>query len=147
MIFEPQVVMNPSGTPTHREVVIQSDLGAVRQLQTDIEDLLLANQYGEMEIFGIKMATEEALVNAVKHGNQLDPDKSVVVEYIISPTLFQIKITDEGPGFDPEDVPDPTAPENLERPCGRGLLLMRSFMNEVQFHGRGNSITMTKSKG
>lgn len=147
MIFEPQVVMNPSGSPTRREVVIPSDLAAVRQLQTDIEELLQTCQYGEMEIFGIKMATEEALVNAVKHGNQLDPNKNVTVLYVISPTHFEIKISDEGPGFDPEDVPDPTAPENLERPCGRGLLLMRSFMTEVQFHGRGNSITMSKSKG
>jgi serine/threonine-protein kinase RsbW len=146
MIFEPQVVMTPSGAANNREVVIPSDLSAVRQLQTEIEDTLTACQYGEMEIFGIKMAIEEALVNAVKHGNQLDPNKNVTVVYTITPNLFQINITDEGPGFDPADVPDPTAPENLERPCGRGLLLMRSFMNDVQFHGRGNSITMVKSK-
>ena len=57
---------------------------------------------------------------------------------------FEVSITDEGQGFDPGDVPDPTAVENIERPCGRGLMLMRYYMSEVVFHGRGNSVTMAK---
>ena len=147
MISEKQVAMSAPNSAIHREIVIPSDLAAVSQLQNDIEEQLHICQYGEMEIFGIKMAMEEALVNAVKHGNQLDPKKFVAVVYHIRLERFEVKITDEGPGFDPEDVPDPTAPENLERPCGRGLLLMRSFMTELQFHGRGNSITMVKIRG
>jgi serine/threonine-protein kinase RsbW len=55
-----------------------------------------------------------------------------------------VRITDEGPGFDPADVPDPTAVENLERPCGRGLMLMRHYMNEVAYSERGNTVTMSK---
>ena len=64
--------------------------------------------------------------------------------YHVTPERFEIRITDEGPGFNPEDVPDPTAIENLERPCGRGLLLMRGFMTEVEYQGRGNVVSMAK---
>jgi serine/threonine-protein kinase RsbW len=74
----------------------------------------------------------------------LDPDKRVHVAYTVTPERFDIRITDEGPGFSPEDVPDPTLPENLERCCGRGLLLIRKFMTEVNYHGCGNVITMSK---
>ncbi len=138
--------MNSSASPIIREIEIPSDLSAVRTLQNEIEEHLLTCRYGEFDIFGIKMALEEALVNAIKHGNQLDPEKKVKVCFSISAHYFEISIMDEGPGFDPEDVPDPTAPENLERPCGRGLLLMRSFMNQVDFIGKGNAIRMCKHR-
>ena len=105
------------------DLTIPSDLGEARTLQTRIE---------------------EALVNAIKHGNQLDPDKYVEVSFQVTCERFDIRIVDEGPGFNPEDVPDPTAIENIERPCGRGLLLIRGFMDEVKYHGRGNIVTMIK---
>ena len=57
---------------------------------------------------------------------------------------FEVRITDEGPGFDPSDVPDPTDVENLERPCGRGLMLMRHYMTDVHYNARGNSVSMRK---
>jgi serine/threonine-protein kinase RsbW len=128
---------------SRREQVIPSDLDEARRVQTEIESALLGH-FSEAEIFGIKLAVEEALVNAVKHGNQMDPDKSVHVSYLVQPGIFEITIGDEGPGFDPADVPDPTAPENLERPCGRGLLLMRHYMNEVRFNASGNEVHMSK---
>ncbi len=126
------------------EVSIASDLAEARRVQNLIEEALQACGYSEHDIFSIKLALEEALVNAIKHGNQMDPDKQVVVAYTITANRFDIRITDEGQGFNPEDVPDPTAPENLERPCGRGLLLIRGFMTEVQYHGNGNSVSMCK---
>jgi serine/threonine-protein kinase RsbW len=126
------------------ERVIQSDLGEARRIQDEIEDALQAARYGDRDIFSIKLALEEALVNAIKHGNQMDPDKRVHVAYAVTPERFDIRITDEGPGFNPEDVPDPTLPENLERCCGRGLLLIRKFMTEVSYHGCGNVVTMSK---
>jgi serine/threonine-protein kinase RsbW len=109
-----------------------------------IEEALQASAYTEHDIFAIKLALEEALVNAIKHGNQMDPDKRVYVVYNVTSERFDIRITDEGIGFNPADVPDPTDPDNLERPCGRGLLLMRGFMTEVEYHGRGNVVTMAK---
>jgi len=126
------------------ELTITSDLSEARRVQEQIEEALQAAGYTEHETFAIKLALEEALVNAIKHGNQMDPDKRVYVVFNVTPERFDIRITDEGGGFNPEDVPDPTAIENLERPCGRGLLLMRGFMTDVQYHGRGNVVTMVK---
>src|SRR5262245_56667835 len=116
--------MRDAGQTVSREVVFASDTGEARRIQDEIERLLQAHQFGEREIFGIKLALEEALVNAIKHGNRLDQTKKVSVTYTVNTERFDIVIGDEGKGFDPEDVPDPVAVENLERPCGRGLLLM-----------------------
>ena len=126
------------------ELTITSDLAEARRVQELIEEALTASAYTEHDVFAIKLALEEALVNAIKHGNQMDPDKQVSVVYHVTPVRFDIHITDEGSGFNPEDVPDPTAPENLERPCGRGLLLMRHYMTEVTFHPPGNRLSMSK---
>ena len=127
------------------ELVIASDLAEARHVQSAIEQALqAAGHFGEHEIFAIKLALEEALVNAIKHGNQLDRAKMVRVAFRVARDRFDVQITDEGVGFDPSDVPDPTAPENLERPCGRGLLLMRHYMSEVYYADRGRSVRMSK---
>ena len=133
-----------SAEPVSTDVTIPSDLGEAHALQARIEDALRARGYDERDLFAIKLALEEALVNAIKHGNQLDPDKSVHVHYRIAPDRFDVRITDEGPGFNPADVPDPTLEETIERPCGRGLLLIRGFMSSVEYHGSGNVVTMSK---
>jgi serine/threonine-protein kinase RsbW len=130
--------------PRPIELTIASDLAEARRVQEEIENALQASAYTEHDIFAIKLALEEALVNAIKHGNQMDPNKQVFIIYKITPERFDIRITDQGTGFNPEDVPDPTAIENIERPCGRGLLLMRGFMTEVEYHGKGNVVSMSK---
>jgi serine/threonine-protein kinase RsbW len=134
------------GQASSVDVQIPSDTSEARRLQEEIEARLRAHQFGEKEVFGIRLALEEALVNAIKHGNQLDRDKKVHIRYQVGPERFEIHITDEGTGFDPEDVPDPTAVENLERPCGRGLMLMRHYMSEVAYNARGNSVSMCKDR-
>jgi serine/threonine-protein kinase RsbW len=121
-----------------------SDLGEVRLLQDRLDAALTTAGWTEHEQFAIRLAVEEAAVNAVKHGNQYDPDKRVRIGYTITSRRFDIRIEDEGPGFNPADVPDPTEEINIERPCGRGLLLINGFMDEVKYHGRGNVVTMTK---
>lgn len=131
--------------PEHPVAVeISSDPAEARKIQEEIERQLQATLFSEKEIFSIKLALEEALVNAIKHGNQFDRAKKVRIAYKVDKDRFDIKISDEGCGFDPADVPDPTAIENLERPCGRGLMLMRYYMTEVQFSCGGNSVSMTK---
>ena len=130
--------------PTAAEIVIPSDLAEARRVQDEIEQALQSARYGDRDIFSIKLALEEALVNAIKHGNQMDPDKRVSVWYSVTPDRFDVRITDEGPGFDPADVPDPTLPENIERFCGRGLLLIRNFMSAVEYQGKGNVVVMSK---
>jgi serine/threonine-protein kinase RsbW len=127
-----------------RETVFPSDAAEARRVQDEIDQLLTAQHFEDRDVFGIRLALEEALVNAVKHGNQLDRNKHVRVEYRVVDDLFEVTIEDEGPGFNPEDVPDPIAFENLERPCGRGLLLMRHYMTDVVFHPPGNKVTMSK---
>lgn len=123
---------------------IPSDPAEVRRVQEEIEASLRSFNFTDHEVFGIRLALEEALVNAVKHGNQMDRNKKVRITYSICPERFDIYIADEGCGFDPEDVPDPTAVENLERPCGRGLMLMRHYMSEVHYCKVGNTVTMSK---
>ncbi|MBI2807225.1 MAG: ATP-binding protein [Planctomycetes bacterium] len=126
------------------EFVIPSDLNEARNLQDIIETQLRQCAFEDREIFGIRLALEEAIVNAIKHGNQMDQGKKVQVRFCIQPHRFDIDIADEGPGYDPEDLPDPLADENLERPCGRGIFLMRHYMTEVIVHPPGNLLTMSK---
>jgi len=126
------------------DLLIPSDTVEARRVQEQIEHLLKANQFGERDIFGIRLAVEEALVNAIKHGNQMDSSRKVRIAFQVSQEKFEVIIADEGEGFDPIDVPDPTAPENLERPCGRGIMLMRHYMTSVAFSERGNAVSMTK---
>ena len=127
------------------DVTIPSDPAEARRIQDDIERLLQSHHVSERDVFSIKLALEEALVNAIKHGNQMDRAKKVRIVYQLNADRFDIHVSDEGPGFDPGDVPDPTAFENLERPCGRGLMLMRHYMTEVAFNERGNSVIMSKA--
>jgi serine/threonine-protein kinase RsbW len=139
------VERTPGTTPDDgRSVVIPSDPAEARRVQDDIEADLKRHAFEDREIFSIRLALEEALVNAIKHGNQFDRNKRVHINYRVSHERFDIRITDEGPGFDPTDVPDPMADENLERPCGRGLLLMKHYMTEVVFHPPGNLLFMCK---
>jgi serine/threonine-protein kinase RsbW len=113
---------------------------------TRLVDALAPHGYAERDLFGIRLALEEALVNSIKHGHRNDNSKTVAVRYKISEAEFLIEIEDEGPGFDPEGIPDPLAPENLERPGGRGVFLMRHYMTWVSYNERGNCVTMCKRR-
>jgi serine/threonine-protein kinase RsbW len=99
--------------------------------------------YDESARFAVRLALEEALTNAVRHGSGNQPDKRIEFIYRVDDSTVRIDIIDEGPGFDPDSVPDPTAEENLEIPAGRGLVLMRAFMTDVEFPPPGNRVTMT----
>jgi serine/threonine-protein kinase RsbW len=136
--------MGDVGQHETKTLVIASDPAEARRVQDEIEAALRLHQYGNHEIFSIKLALEEALVNAIKHGNQMDRSKHVHIAYRVTPQRFDVTISDQGPGFDPLDVPDPTSVENLERPCGRGLMLMRHYMTEVLYNQCGNLVSMTK---
>jgi serine/threonine-protein kinase RsbW len=107
---------------------------------------LAGAQWSEHEIFGIHLAVEEALVNAIRHGNGLDPSKMVSARFRLSRDRLEVEITDEGNGFNPAKLPDPTDSENIEAPCGRGVLLMRNFMNRVEYNDRGNRVIMEKRR-
>ena len=127
-------------------VTIPSDTSAGQAVQERIVARLEELEYSSRDVFGVRLALEEALVNAIKHGNRMDPDKTVRVECAISTEFVRVVIEDQGPGFDPGDVPDPTMEENLERPCGRGIMLMRAFMSTVEYQGRGNVLVLEKRR-
>jgi len=97
--------------------------------------------------FAVRAALEEALINAIEHGNGNDPAKTVTVEYVVSRALIVIEIEDYGEGFDPGAVPDSTRRQNMDIPCGRGILLMRAFMSEVDFYAPGNRVRMAFRRG
>jgi serine/threonine-protein kinase RsbW len=95
---------------------------------------------------GISMAVREAMINAVMHGNGYSPDKRVKLSFEQSAGNLVITIKDEGAGMNPEDVADPLAPENLMKQSGRGIFLMRAFMDDVKFRKLepGTEITLIK---
>jgi serine/threonine-protein kinase RsbW len=114
-----------------------------------LEDVALAmagRGYSLRDRSGVRLALEEAIVNALRHGNGYDPSKCVRVRYQVAAEGVLAEVQDEGPGFDPAAVPDPTPPEHLDRACGRGLQLMRQFMTAVRFGGRGNRVFLYKRR-
>ena len=95
------------------------------------------------EIYGnILLSLSEAINNAIIHGNKLDRDKKVTVSYRISGEAIELKVCDEGKGFDPEKIPDPTLPENLEKETGRGIFIIKNLSDKVEFKNNGSTIVM-----
>jgi len=141
--------MRSSGNPLwiwqhHR--ILPSILSEAGQLLAEITGELHHRGWSERDVFAIQLAVEEALVNAIKHGNRNDPAKTVTVTCWLSQDLFRIEIEDQGEGFDPDAVPDPTSPERLEEPTGRGIMLMRTFMSKVAYNSKGNGAVLEKRR-
>lgn len=105
--------------------------------------------FEDEEIDRIAMAVREAAVNAVLHGNAYDPGKKVRIEFEANPRALVIRIRDEGAGMDEAQIPDPLSPENLLKTSGRGIFLMRAFMDEVRIRNAqpGTEITLIKHVG
>lgn len=98
------------------------------------------------DIYGVHLALEEALVNAVRHGNRSDPTKQVDFRCYLADDRLRVEIEDEGAGFNPATLPDPTDEAFLDRPNGRGVLLIRTFMTRVDYQDRGNRVVMEKDR-
>ena len=132
--------------PEGFEVTIPSDTAEGRKVQDRIVSLLEQNAFSMRDVFAVRLALEEALVNAIKHGNRMDPDKVVKVECWMLGEKVRIEIEDQGAGFDVNNVPDPTAEENLDKPGGRGIMLMKSFMSCVEYNNTGNRVVLEKER-
>jgi serine/threonine-protein kinase RsbW len=91
----------------------------------------------------ILVSVMEAVNNAIIHGNKSDEKKFVDIEIMLENSSMSVTVEDQGPGFKPADVPDPTEPENIEKVNGRGVYLMRRLADEIKFNKKGNSVTMT----
>ena len=113
-------------------------------LVDELIDAMNDRQWPSEELFRVQLAYEEAIVNAISHGNQNDPDKTVQVEMVCGDQRVWIRITDQGSGFDPESLPDPRQDDLLESLGGRGVLLIHEIMSEVRYNEPGNQITMIK---
>ncbi|MBB6609581.1 ATP-binding protein [Pontibacter sp. Tf4] len=97
----------------------------------------------EDDIYGnIMVAVTESVNNAIRHGNKFDKDKNVYLTLQVEDNQLLFEVEDEGPGFDYENLPDPTAPENLENPGGRGIFLMRNLCDEVNFFDQGKKVQL-----
>lgn len=97
----------------------------------------------EDDIYGnIMVAVTESVNNAIRHGNKFDKDKNVYLTLQVEDNKLLFEVEDEGPGFDYENLPDPTAPENLESPGGRGIFLMRNLCDEVSFDNNGKKVRL-----
>ncbi|MGV3538612.1 MAG: ATP-binding protein [Rufibacter sp.] len=98
----------------------------------------------EDDIYGnIMVAVTESVNNAIRHGNKFDKDKNVYLSLFVEPNQLRFEVEDEGNGFDPNSLSDPTAPENLENPGGRGIFLMRNLCDEVEFSNDGRTVSLT----
>jgi serine/threonine-protein kinase RsbW len=128
------------------ELAVPNDLRSAKQPEGRILQELDRHGYEPDATFAVKLALEEAITNAVKHGNRNDPTKQIVVRFHIDPDRVIIMVRDDGPGFRPAHVPDPTAEENLERPNGRGIMLMHSYMTRVCYNERGNEVWLFKRR-
>ncbi len=110
-------------------------------------EILSSAGFGEDDRYWLTIAVREAITNAVKHGNKMDPGKLVDVEFCITEEELQVTVRDRGEGFNSASVPDPRLPENLLRDKGRGIYYIRTFMDRTDYDivpGRGTTVTMVK---
>ena len=131
-------------TTVHEKAVLK---GIISELRAVCAKILGAGKnmgYSDDDLFAVHLAMEEAIVNAVKHGNKQDINKNVSIEYDVSPEKIDISVTDEGRGFDSNHLADPRLNENIYKMGGRGVLLIKSYMDEVEYGKTGNTVRMVK---
>ena len=137
---------DPDNEATFHVCVIKSDQRETEIPKRAVGKELRRFRFGKSATFSIKLALEEALTNAVKHGNRNDPSKSITVRYAVNKEKAVIIVGDEGNGFPSSKVPDPTTPERLPLPRGRGIMLIRAYMDEVRYRDSGREIYFVKRR-
>ena len=131
------------------ELVLPSRIEAINDAASAAAQFVKRAGMGDDAAYGVDMAVREAVTNAVLHGNRQDEAKLVEVRFKSSPSMIEITVRDQGTGFDLARVPDPTDPQNLLKTNGRGILFMRTFMDEVEWshHPEGGTVVrMTKER-
>jgi serine/threonine-protein kinase RsbW len=137
-----------TGQASRISYTLDSSLDSVNKVEETAEQMAKKAGIEEDEIFRITMAVREAAVNAVLHGNSYDPEKRITASFENTGESLVIRISDQGKGLDPATLPDPLAPENLLRGSGRGIFLIRAFMDEVNFRQMhpGTELTLIKHR-
>ena len=132
-----------SGTMNAKEIEILSDPENIRLVEEFIEELKIDLSFKDDVYGNVMVATTEAVNNGIVHGNKCDADKKVFVRSKpMGKYRLCIEVEDQGPGFDPEALPDPTAPENLEKAGGRGVFIMSHLCDELKFGNEGRKVEM-----
>jgi serine/threonine-protein kinase RsbW len=136
--------IDATGAVVRVDTRIPSDITGIEEaVELIVRHCLSGSVVTQRLRFNLCVALSESLANAIICGNLEDLDKWVDVRAELRPETIVVHVTDEGEGFDPATVRDPTTPEDLEEPCGRGLFLIRSLVDEVRFNPKGNSICLT----
>lgn len=130
-----------------RETTIPSDTSIGSDLVNGLLEAMGERGWTPTEMFRVQLAYEEAIVNAIRHGNRFADDKTVDVIMQCDGEEILIQITDMGKGFDPNTIPDPREEDRLEIPGGRGVMLIHELMSQVCYNEKGNQVTMRKKRG
>jgi len=140
--------MTPDSTASRISMTLSSSLESVDKLERAAEEFAGRAGFDDETVPHIVMAVREAAINAVLHGNSYSTAKQINASFETTPSDFIFRIADQGTGFDPVNLPDPLAPENILRGSGRGIFLIRAFMDEVHFRQLhpGTEITLIKHR-
>lgn len=138
---------HPTQWHWHCELTVHGKPGAGDSVIDRMLHQMKLLAWPERDMFNVQLAFEEAMTNAIMHGNRSDPHKKVHLKCRVREDEVQISIRDEGAGFNPEKVPDPRHPDNILIPSGRGILLIRHIMSRVEFLPDGTGLTMIKIRG
>ena len=139
--------MNPTDSKSQGRLEVPHHRDQIDGAIKTVLDALAKFNYNESSRFAVRLALEEGLANAFRHGHKGMADEvTAKVEFDVGPAQLTVTIEDRGAGFDPSTVPDPTLDANLELPSGRGLMLMRAYMTSVIFNAKGNRVTMIYKK-
>jgi len=125
-----------------KEFRISSDSENLRIVEKALDEITTSAEISHTCYGKIWVAVIEAVNNAIEHGNKFDPEKFVNVFLKCEDDKFTVTVEDDGPGFSPENVPDPTLPENIEQVDGRGVFLMMKLADEISFNEKGNAVTI-----
>lgn len=146
----------PTSGPGDERSPIAGDSGSVRftddhatgeAVQNAVVDAMDRHGYSKASRFAVRLALAEAIANAFKHGHKTVPAGTPIrFDYRVSGERVEVSVEDQGPGFRPEDIPDPTLDENIEKASGRGLMLMRAYMTRVSHNAKGNRLDMVYEK-
>ncbi len=129
---------------THLSYTFSSSLDELDRLPDILDQITETFSLDNETAAKLMLTVSEAVTNGIKHGNELTPEKEVYLNVMLSNSKhLQIKVEDQGDGFNPEEVPDPLAEENLLKPSGRGVYLMKEYADQVSYNAKGNELILT----
>jgi serine/threonine-protein kinase RsbW len=127
----------------NKKFKIESNISNLRIVENAIDEISTEIGFNQDNYGKILVSTLEAVNNAIIHGNKKDESKNVEIEISFKRNILSISVSDEGKGFKPKEIPDPTKPENIENLSGRGVFLMSKLADKIEFNDTGNKVTMS----